>query len=462
MLSFLPITELGKLIKQKTISPVEVVQELLTHIERHNAELNSYITVCADAALLTAQQAESDISSGKYRGPLHGIPIAHKDLSWTKDVLTTAHSKTLVAFVSESNATHVERLEQAGMVLLGKTNTTEFACGDMHLFGKSRNPWDLNRSSGASSGGSANAVAAGLAVAATGTDTGGSTRVPASLCGVVGVKPTFGRVSRYGIFPLSWSMDSVGPITRTVADAALMLNTMSGYDPLDPSSSHEPVPDFTALLEQGIAGLTLGIPETYFYEGLDPDVATSMQEALKQLEALGANLMTVRLPMAKNLAAAANVLVMAEAFSQHADRLRQQANKYGPKARRRICSGAFFTTAEYMQAGQIRTLWLRELGQVMELVDALITPTLPFTAFTVEAWDNTPSDTSWATRQFNLSGHPAMTIPCGFDKSGLPIGIQLITKAFDEATMFRIAHAYEQVTKWHEYKPDLRQGESHA
>lgn len=462
MLSFLPITELARLIEQKTVSPVEIVQELLEHIERHNAELSSYITVCTDAALLTAQQAEADISAGQYRGPLHGIPVAHKDLSWTKDVLTTAHSKTLLAFVPETNATHVERLEQAGMVLLGKTNTTEFACGDMHLFGKSRNPWDMTRSSGASSGGSANAVAAGLAAAATGTDTGGSTRVPASLCGVVGVKPSFGRISRHGVLPLSWSMDSVGPITRTVADAALMLNAMSGYDPLDPSSSHEPVPDFTALLGRSIEGFKIGIPENHFFEGLEPNVATAMQGALKQFEVLGANLRAVHLPMAGELAAAANVLVMAEAFSQHADRLRKQALEYGPKARRRICSGAFFTTAEYMQAGQIRTLWLRELGQVLREIDALITPTLPFTAFTVETWDTAPPDTSWATRQFNLSGHPAMTIPCGFDTNGLPIGMQLITNAFDEATMFRIAHAYEQVTKWHEYKPDLRQGEDHA
>jgi aspartyl-tRNA(Asn)/glutamyl-tRNA(Gln) amidotransferase subunit A len=455
MLSFLPITELAKLIKARKISPVEIVQELLTRTKQSNPQLNSYITVCAELVLNAARQAEAEIQEGHYRGALHGIPVSHKDLSWTKGVHTTAHSKTLLDFIPETNATHVERLEKAGMILLGKTNTTEFACGDMHLFGKSCNPWNLTRSSGASSGGSANAVAAGLAVAATGTDTGGSTRVPASFCGVVGVKPTFGRVSRYGVFPLSYTMDSVGPITRTVADAALMLGAMSGYDSLDPSTSHEIVPDFTSSLHQGIKGLVLGVPEHYFFEGLEPAVAKAMEEALKQLESLGAKLQTVRLPMAADLSAAANILVMGEAFSQHASRLREKAQVYGPKARRRICSGAFFSAAEFLQAGQIRTLWIRELEQVMNRVDALITPTLPFTAFSVETWEDNPPDTSWATRHFNLSGHPAMTVPCGFDEQALPIGLQIVANAFDEVTMFRVGHAYEQTTKWYERRPVL-------
>lgn len=461
-LPFTHITELAELVKNKKVSPVEIVQELLTRIEQFNSQLNSYITTCADSALATARQAEAEIQAGHYRGALHGIPVSHKDLSWTKGVRTTAHSKTLLEFIPETNATHVERLEKAGMVLLGKTNTTEFACGDMHLFGKSCNPWDITRSSGASSGGSANAVAAGLAVAATGTDTGGSTRVPASFCGVVGVKATFGRVSRYGIFPLSYTMDSVGPITRTVADAALMLNAMSGCDPLDSSTSHETVPDFTSSLRQGIKGLVLGVPEHYFFEGLEPAVAKATEAALKQLESLGAKLQVVRLPMAADLSAAANILVMGEAFSQHAARLREGAQGYGPKARRRICSGAFFSSAEFLQAAQIRTLWIRELGTVMRQVDALITPTLPFTAFSVETWEDNPPDTSWATRHFNFSGHPAMTVPCGFDEQGLPIGLQIVANAFDEATMFRVGHAYEQTTKWYERRPVLFAGGSHV
>lgn len=462
MLPFLPISELAGLVKARKISPLEIVEELLTRIEQFNAQLNSYITVCADSALDSARQAEAEIRAGHYRGIFHGIPVSHKDLSWTKGVRTTAHSKTLLEFIPETNATHVERLEKAGMVLLGKTNTTEFACGDMHLFGKTCNPWNVTRSSGASSGGSANAVAAGLAVAATGTDTGGSTRVPASFCGVVGVKPTFGRVSRYGVFPLSYTMDSVGPITRTVADAALMLGAMSGYDPRDSSTSHEVVPDFTSSLHKGIKGLILGVPENYFFEGLEPAVAKAVEAALKQLESLGAKLQTVRLPMAADLSAAANILVMGEAFSQHAARLRERTQDYGPKARRRICSGAFFSAAEYQQATQIRTLWIRELEQVMNQVDALITPTLPFTAFSVETWEDNPPDTSWGTRHFNLSGHPAMTVPCGFDELGLPIGLQIVANAFDEATMFRVGHAYEQATKWYERRPALFERSRHV
>lgn len=461
MLSFLPITELAKHIKSRQVSPLELATELLTNIDRFNPVLNSYITVCTESVLAQARRAEFDISAGRYLGPLHGVPVSHKDISWTKDVRTTAHSSTLLEFIPDVSATHVERLEQQGMLLLGKTNTTEFAIGDMHLFGKSCNPWDVSRSSGASSGGSANAVAAGLAVAATGTDTGGSTRVPSSFCGVVGVKPTFGRVSRYGIFPLSFSMDSAGPITRTVVDAALMLQAMSGYDPCDPTTSAQAVPNFSATLHDGIRGLRLGIPETYFYDNLDPDVEQAMQVALRDLEGLGAQLEAVRLPMAADLSGAANVLVLSEAFSQHAQRLRIRASTYGPKARNRISTGAFFSSAEYLQAAQIRTLWMRELEQAMKQVDVLIIPTLPFTAFGVDTWENNPPDTSWGTRHFNMSGYPAMTVPCGFDHQGLPIGMQIVAKPFDEAMMFRVGHAYEQINAWYTRKPVL-EGGSHA
>lgn len=454
-LTFLSVTELATHIETGELSPVDIVETLLTRIERFNKTLGSYITVCAESALSKAREAEQEISTGSYKNPLHGIPISHKDISFTKGVRTTAHSPTLVNFVPEHDASHVRRLAECGMILLGKTNTTEFACGDMAIFGPSLNPWNLSYFSGASSGGSANAIATGLAVAATGTDTGGSIRVPASMCGIIGVKPTFGRVSRFGVVPLSWSMDSVGPMTRTVADAAHMLNAMAGFDSLDPTTSRRSVPDFTADLKRGIKGLRIGIPKQHFFDKLEPDVERAMNVALKDLEALGAELRPVNLPMAGELAAAANVLVMAEAYSQHAERLRKQASDYGPKARRRIATGAFYTAAEYQQAGQIRALWIQELRQVMQAVDALITPTLPFSACTLKAWEETPPDTSWATRHFNLSGQPALTLPCGFDGKGLPIGMQVVSKAFDEMMMFRIAHAYEQATPWHKQRPKL-------
>jgi aspartyl-tRNA(Asn)/glutamyl-tRNA(Gln) amidotransferase subunit A len=453
-LSFLPVTTLAALLRARELSPVELVAALLARIDRFDPLLKSYITVCHESALTAAKAAEKEIAEGRYRGPLHGIPVAHKDISLTKGVRTTAHSKTLRNFVPSTDATHVSHLAAAGMILLGKTNTTEFACGDMAEFGYTPNPWDVTRFSGASSGGSASALAAGLAVATTGTDTGGSIRAPAGFCGVVGVKPTFGRVSRCGVIPLSWTMDHAGPMTRTVADAALMLTAMSGYDPLDPSSAREPVPSFAAELTPELTEVVIGVPETYFFDNLSAEVAQAVDAALAQLCELGAQLMPVRLPMASELEPIGSLLVGVEAYSQHAERLRLQAADYGPKARRRIAVGAFFTAAEYQQALQLRRLWIAELDGVLQRVDVLVTPTLPFTAFTIATQIEGPPDTSWGTRHFNLSGHPAMTVPCGVDQQGLPIGLQIVAKAFDEAAMFRVAHAFEQATVWHRRRPE--------
>lgn len=458
-LPFLPIATLSNLIARQQISPVALVAATLERVDRYNSRLHSYVTVCHEQALQTARQVEDDIAAGRFRAPLHGIPVSHKDVSWTKGVRTTAHSRAMLDFVPDQNATHVQRLADTGMILLGKTNTTEFACGTMDLWGTAANPWDLSRYTGGSSCGSANAVAAGLAVAATGSDTGGSIRVPSSFCGVVGMKPTFGRVSRWGIVPLSWSMDQAGPMARTVADCALMLKAMAGVDPLDPATSSLPVPDFTADLQKGIKGLVLGIPQEHFYEGLDAQVDGAMRAALRQLEELGAKLEPVHLPRARDLAPVGWLLTMAEAYSQHAARLRSRSVEYGERARRRIASGAFYTAAEYQQAAQIRQLWIRELGQVMQRVDALVTPTVPFPAFTIEVQEAGPPDTSWNTRHFNLSGHPALSVPCGFTDLGLPVGLQVVARAFDEGMLFRIAHAYEESTGWHKRRPPLEEGE---
>jgi aspartyl-tRNA(Asn)/glutamyl-tRNA(Gln) amidotransferase subunit A len=451
----LPIRELARRFRSRELSPLELTQSLLERTQAHDARLRSYITVCADTALEAARQAERELRSGDDRGPLHGVPVAHKDNLWTRSVRTTAHSRTLLEFVPEDDATAVERLAGAGMVLLGKTNTTEFACGDLHLFGDTPNPWDTSSFSGASSGGSASALAAGLALAATGSDTGGSIRAPASFCGVVGVKPTYGRVSRFGLVPLSPTMDHVGPMARTVADAALLLGAMSGHDPRDPSSARQPVPDFAAGLEPELGGLVLGVPEGHFYKGLEPAVDGAVREALRVLEGLGARLEPVSLPLAGELSAAASVVTMSEAFGQHAGRLRERAADYGPKARRRIAAGAFYSAADYQEALQVRALWLHQLGGVFASVDALLTPTLPFTAFPTELQHSGPPDTSWGTRQFNLSGHPAMTLPCGFEAGGLPIGLQVIARPFDERTMFQVGHAFEQATPWHRRRPSL-------
>jgi aspartyl-tRNA(Asn)/glutamyl-tRNA(Gln) amidotransferase subunit A len=458
-LAFLPLTALSAMLARHDVSPVEIVEALLGRIDRHDEELRSYITVCAGPARAAARRAEREILDGRRRGPLHGIPIAHKDISLTKEVRTTAHSRTLLEFVPDHDATHVRRLSEAGMILLGKTNTTEFACGALDVFGVHRNPWDLSRYAGGSSGGSANALAFGLAVAATGSDTGGSIRVPASFCGVVGVKPTYGRVSRYGLIPLAWSMDHVGPMARTVADCALLLNVMAGHDPLDPMTVSAAVPDFTEGLGQGVKGLVLGVPQQHFYEGLDPEVDAVMKAAFRQLEGLGATLEPVELPRAKDAAAAGSVLVVVEAFAQHAGRLRRQAGEYGIRTRRRIASGAFYSTADYQTATEIRGLWARDVEQVLRRVHALVTPTVPIPAFPigVQLSEAGPPDTGWATRHFNLSGHPALTLPCGATAAGLPVGMQLAGRAFDESTLFRIAHAYEESTPWHTRRPSVKE-----
>ncbi|UCH27219.1 MAG: Asp-tRNA(Asn)/Glu-tRNA(Gln) amidotransferase subunit GatA [Trueperaceae bacterium] len=461
-LAYTPLRVLAERIRCGELSPVEIVEGFLERIDRYDARLGTYITVCADDALETAQAAEREIKAGSYRGPLHGIPVVHKDNILTKGVLTTAHSKTLRDFYPPTDASFVARLKACGTILMGKTNTTEFACGDMAEYGPSRNPWNLALFSGASSGGSAGALAAGLAVAATGTDTGGSIRAPASMCGVVGVKPTFGRVSRHGVIPLSWTMDHAGPMTRTVADAALLLAGMAGPDALDPSGSKRAVPDFTEGFTPELSGVSIGVCQEHFFEGLEPAVENALHAVLSELEGLGAELRPLSLPSAGELAAAADVLVMAEAFSQHAARLRECAADYGPKARRRISTGAFYTSAEYQQAGQVRELWIRELDLAMRDVDALVTPTLPFTAFSLERQERGAPDTSWATRHFNLSGHPAMTLPCGFDEGGLPIGMQVVAKPFDESTMFRIGHAYQLATGWHLRRPRPFAGDDDA
>ena len=452
-LGFQSLTSLAGLIASRQISPIEIINDLISDIERLNSRLGTYITICSESALEEALKAERIIQKNGPSNPLHGIPIVHKDNIWTKGVRTTAHSKTLTNFVPNEDATVVAKLASKGMILLGKTNTTEFACGDMDVYGHSRNPWNPERFSGASSGGSAAALAAGLAIAATGSDTGGSIRAPASMCGIVGVKPTYGRVSRHGLIPLSWSMDNIGPMARTIKDAALLLEAMSGFDALDPNSSKRPVPSFAEELKPDLTGIRIGFAKPYFFENLQPEVEQATLAALQQIEELGAELHEILLPSAADLAAPTNVLVMSEAFGRHAQNLKTHGSEYGPKARRRIAAGAFYTAAEVEQAAQIRATWNTELFKGLSTVDAFITPTLPHTAFTVDTQIQGPPDTSWATRHFNLSGYPALTMPCGFDSEGLPIGLQIIAKPFQEKTMFRVAHAYELATEWHQAKP---------
>jgi aspartyl-tRNA(Asn)/glutamyl-tRNA(Gln) amidotransferase subunit A len=461
-IAWLPLSALSRLVEKRQVSPVEIVQALLDRIDRHNGVIRSYITVCSDRALDEARLAEREIGAGRHRGPLHGLPIAHKDVSMTRGVRTTAHSRVLLEFTPDHDATHVARLAAAGMILLGKTNTNEFACGTSELFGVAHNPWDVTKYAGGSSGGSANALAAGLAVAATGSDTGGSIRVPSCFCGIVGLKPTYGRVSRYGLIPLSWTMDHIGPMARSVSDCALLLSVMAGHDAHDPTTAARAVPDFSAALDSGVSNLVLGVARQYFCEGVHPEVETAVAAALRELEAQGARVEPVDLPHAADVAAASRVLSTIESFAAHADSLRRDAPRYGARARQRIAAGAFYPAGDYQIAVQVRELWIQELSAAFERVHALVMPTVPFPAFDIETHLTSPPDTGWGTRHFNFSGHPAVSLPCGFTGDGLPIGLQIVGRWFDEATLFRIAHAYEQAAGWRTRRPALDQEATHA
>lgn len=454
-LTYTSIRKLHDFYQKRQLSPVEFVQHMLDRLNRLDGKLRSHITICADEALAAARQAEQNYFKGRAIGPLHGIPISHKDNIWTAGIRTTVHSRTSLNRIPVHDATVVSRLNKAGALLLGKTNTTEFACGDMHIYGHTPNPWNLKMYTGASSAGSASAVSAGLTVAATGSDTGGSIRAPASMCGIVGVKPTYGRVSRHGLIPLSWSMDNIGPMTRTVTDAAIMLENMAGRDEHDATTSSLPVETYSKVLSESLEGMRVGVPDQHFNTNLEPDIEAAMAAALKQFQELGAELIGVDLPSAGDLTHVGNLLVKWEAFTLHATLLQREAQLYGPKARRNIAAGAFFSAGDVGLALQLRKQWCIEVAAAFQKVDVIVTPTLPKTACSWEVWISEPPDTSWGTRQFNLSGNPAMTQPCGFDRRGLPIGLQIVARHFEEVTMFRAAHAYEQAAGWHLRHPPV-------
>ena len=455
-LCYLSAVELSDRIERRSLSPVEIVTALLERIAHYNDTLHSYITVCGETALRDAREAEREIAAGRRRGPLHGLPVAQKDIIFTRGVRTTCHSRTLLDFVPDADATVVRRLADAGMILLGKTNTTEFATGGTDVFGVPRNPWDTSRYTSGSSAGSGNALAAGLAILATGSDTGGSIRGPASYCGIVGLKPTYGRVSRHGVFPLSWSMDHVGPMARTVADCAVLLRAMAGQDPLDPTASGRPVPDYTEGIDAGVRGLTIGVPEQYFYDQIDPEVDRLVRAALGRLEELGAHLEPVDLPRAADAAPAGWLLIAGEAFGVHAPRMRRQW------ARVRAARAAAHRRGRVLHRRGVsagrpapRAVVPRALAGA-PAVDAIVTPTMPSPAFTLEVEAaGPPADTGKFTIPFNLTGHPALSVPCGFASGGLPVAMQLVGKAFDERMLFRIGHAYEQHTEWHTRRPAL-------
>lgn len=462
----LTVAQAARLIRQRRLSSGELTRALLDRIDRLNLRLNAYLTVTAEQALAQAAEADARAARGELRGPLDGIPIGLKDLFATKGVRTTAASRILRDWVPDHDAAAVERLRAAGAVFLGKTHLHEFALGITNVnphYGPARNPWNPERMTGGSSGGSAAAVAAGLALAALGSDTGGSIRVPAALCGVVGLKPTYGLVSRRGAVPLSWSLDHVGPLTRTVEDAALMLNAIAGHDPHDPGFAQTQVPDYTRGLRNGVRGLRFGVL-TRSRTPVDSEVSDALAQAHRVLENLGGRVEEVDFPSLQYAAAASTVILSSEAAAFHRRWLDERPQDYGNDVLIRLASARLLPATLMVTAQRVRALVRRELLALFQRVDMLLWPAVPVTAPHISEQGETHGDAHRRIRAsitrftplFNLTGLPALSIPCGFTTEGLPIGLQVAAAPFQEAALLRAAHAYERATEWHRRTPALQ------
>ncbi len=478
-----PIHELTDAYRRRDLTPTVVAEDYLARIGALDGKVGAYLTVVRDQALAAARESDLRWRAGTPRGPLDGAPVALKDVLCTAGVRTTCGSKMLERFVPPYDATTVERLRAAGVVILGKTNMDEFAMGsstEHSAFHPTRNPWDLARVPGGSSGGSAAAVAAGLAAGAYGSDTGGSIRQPAAFCGVVGLKPTYGRVSRYGLIALASSLDQIGPFAQDVTDTALLLGAVAGYDRRDSTSIQAPVPDYAAELSKGVAGLTLGLPDEYFIDGMDPDVERAVRQAIEVLKGLGARIERVSLPTTKHSLAAYYVILPAEASSNLARydgvkfglrvpgrdlvdmESRTRAAGFGAEVKRRIMLGTYALSAGYYdayygKAQSVRTLVRREFAAAFARVDLIVAPTTPNVAFKHGEKEDPLSMylNDVFTIPGNLSGIPGVSVPCGFSATGLPIGLQLLGRPLDEARVLRAAYAYEQATSWRSRRPDL-------
>jgi aspartyl-tRNA(Asn)/glutamyl-tRNA(Gln) amidotransferase subunit A len=446
------LATLSRELKERRLSPVEVVKTLLARIE--SDETNAFITVTAERALEEASLAEREITAGRHNGPLHGVPIALKDLIFTRDVRTTMASDFFAEHVPDRSATVASKLEGAGSVLIGKTNTHEFAygpTGDRSFFGPTRNPHDTGKITGGSSGGSGAAVAAGLCYGALGSDTGGSIRIPAALCGVVGMKPTFGRVSKTGVFPLAWSLDHVGPITRTVEDNALMLNALAGHDPEDLYSVDLAAEDFTRDLERGPQGAAIAVPVSFYFEHLDGEVEERVNEAVEVFASLGTEIREVEVPHLWDTLHAQRLILAAEAYAVHEERLETDPDRFDDHGLERLLNGENLKAYRYANAQQRKLRSGQEFANVLREVGVLLTPTVPIPApeigqreTTIDGYEEAVySALTRLTGPTNLNGLPSLSIPCGTTTSGLPVGLQLIGRPFDEATLYRFGRAYE-------------------
>ena len=461
-LHHLTIREASELLRSQQLSPVELTQAFLDRISATDDQLHSYITVLRDQALADARQAESEIQRGEYKGPLHGIPFALKDLYDTAGVPTTAGSRVDIERVPTEDATTTARLKGAGAILLGKLAMHEFALGGPDFttpFPPARNPWNLDHVTGGSSSGSGSAVASGQCMAALGSCTGGSIRGPASLCGIVGLKATYGRVSRAGVVTLSWSQDHCGPMTWTVEDTAYMLQALAGYDPKDPTTSRAPVPDYSLSLREDIHGLTIGVPRHFFFAtspDINPEVVSTVEQALQALQGLGANIQEVTIPSLEYVRAANSVIMLSEAYAFHEKNLKSRPEEYGEMVRARFRIGGLLSASDYVQAQRVRKVAIREFAQVLQGVDVLVTPTMTQPAAAFEGFDGTSTVRGPSfTAPFNLTGLPAISVPCGFTEAGLPVGMQIAGKPFDEPGIMRAAYTYQQQAGWFRQRPPI-------
>jgi aspartyl-tRNA(Asn)/glutamyl-tRNA(Gln) amidotransferase subunit A len=437
-----------------------LTRDCLAKIEKLNPALNAFITVTSESALIQAGEAQAEIQRGHWRGPLHGVPIALKDLIDTAGIRTTAASALFKDRIPAEDAEVVRRLKNAGAILLGKQNLHEFAYGGSSVisyFGEVRNPWDPAHIAGGSSGGSAAAVAAGLCCAALGTDTAGSVREPASLCGVVGLKPTYGRVSTRGVIPLSWSFDHLGPITHSVGDAAVMLQVIAGYDPQDATCANTAVDDYITVLEGREEKIRIGVPCNFFFEQLDPEVASAIEKALGVLRAQFAEMHEIELPVPTD-----RTLQSAESYAYHAEFIARASELYQPETLRRIGSGENISATQVEERRRELQQIRGEISGVFEDVDILVTPTTPIVAPALADLKQNPDllrprelTLLRNTRPFNVWGLPAISVPCGFTSSGLPIGLQIAGPHWAESRVLQVAHAYEQATAWHKWEPNL-------
>lgn len=465
-LAYTTISALAPLIRSRDLSPVEITDVVLQRIEALNPTLGAFVTVTADHARRLAREAEAEITRGQYRGPLHGIPLSLKDLYLTAGIRTTGGSKILADYVPSEDSTVARRLAEAGAILLGKTNLHEAAYGTTTInphHGTTHNPWNLERITAGSSGGSGAATAAGLGYASMGSETGFSIRRPAAFCGVVGLKPSYGRISRHGMLPAAWSLDHAGPLTRSVHDAALILNATAGYDPRDPASSRQVAPDFTAGIGYDARGLRVGLPRQQYVGRCEPAVEAAFDEAVKTLESLGARVSEIDLPRVRYALVASSTTMYAEVTAAHAQWIRERPGDYGEDTRTRIELGFAVNAVDYSRAQRLRRWIADEYADAFAKIDLLACPTTPQVATPISGGLAALQDPGFVVadspynllRLFALIGAPAISVPCGFSPDGLPVGLTIAGRPFDERTVIQLAAAYEGATDWHERRPPI-------